>query len=160
MAIPIPNLPTDNLYKFMALSGIFLMVFSFSFEQLQKQKIHKLLYEVEANLIVTDSIQALLPPNREPESENDDADVVLYREHVELVKMNKLKLREREALIEQHDNTRFPLLFLFFSGAGMAFFGFYSWYRRVQKPLDKILKLNLEKAKLEAASLKKSSATK
>ena len=128
------------------------MVFSFSVSQFQNQKIHKLLYEIEANLIVTDSIQALLLPNRQPKSENDKSDVALFREHVELVKLNKLKLREREALIEQRNTRRFPLLVLFFLGFGMTFFGFYFWFRLVQQPLDKVLKLNLEKAKLETAA--------
>jgi len=47
MNLPVPTLPTDNLYKFMALSGLAIVIFSFVFPMIRMSEIKLKLVEVE-----------------------------------------------------------------------------------------------------------------
>ena len=47
MNLPIPTLPTDNLYKFMALSGLAILIFSLVFPVIRMSEIKLKMVELE-----------------------------------------------------------------------------------------------------------------
>jgi hypothetical protein len=52
MNLPVPTLPTDNLYKFMALSGLAIIIFSLVFPMIRISEIKLKMVEVETQLAV------------------------------------------------------------------------------------------------------------
>ncbi len=50
--MPLPNLPTDNLYKFLALAGLTLGLFSFVFPNIQEHDVSRVLWETKIDIDV------------------------------------------------------------------------------------------------------------
>src|SRR5258708_12692270 len=48
--MPLPNLPTDNLYKFLALAGLTLGLFSFVFPKIQEHDLNRVLRETKIDI--------------------------------------------------------------------------------------------------------------
>ena len=163
-------LPTDNLYKFVALSGVVMVLVSIYLAYTKTLEVNLAANDAdEQNDILNlemETIQGELKKlndfreviSKKTKSENLDD----KREAIELVELvdfddriESLKILRKEFRIssarfisnerrfkEQLDiaaKLRMVCLFTGGIGAVMAFFGFIFWYRRVQKPLDKIL---------------------
>ena len=126
----IPNLPTDNLYKFAALFGLVLIVFSsFMFNQSINTA-----YRFEDNLNANNAIYEL-------DSLNKSDSIHIAKVKIELRK--DFKQNNRIA-------KKIPLLFglykfLLILGLISALIGFYRWYHKTQKLNDEILKNEAEK---------------
>ena len=148
MAIPIPNLPTDNLYKFQALSGLFIGVFCIVFLHLQVSETTKSIAIAEAEIANSDLLISILEGENSPLIDNEMRSQ-LYTSLLEKqanLRISNAKNREETKLSRYLLN---PLHFISLISLLLSFRGFHLWYHRVQKLHDEILQINLEKAKLE-----------
>jgi hypothetical protein len=152
----LPNVPTDNLYKFIALSGV-LIILSSSYLSIQfifdsSQKIRELnmdisIYYSKAEFIVED-IEDLRDSN--PKWDNEEISELNYliKEQRKLL-LEKIEVEEKKKELNRLDETtsiviKYWLLVLFISIA-MMIYGFSKWYTKVQRFLDKKLKKESEK---------------
>lgn len=114
----LPSLPTDNLYKFMALSGIILIISSFFIVWKHADRSQELLRELKAGLAVENTY-----------SDNRGSDLSNL----------KLKLEELELIIKDKPWYMTFLLISQIIGWFLSIIGFRLWYLRVQKHQDIIL---------------------
>jgi len=114
----LPSLPTDNLYKFMALSGIILIISSFFIFWKQADRSQELLRELKAGL----ALENTYSDNRRSDLSN-----------------LKLKVEELELLIKFRPWYIAFLLISQIIGWFLSIIGFRLWYSRVQKHQDIIL---------------------
>ena len=158
MAFPIPNLPTDNLYKFQALSGLFVGMFGLIFMGIQVSQNAKLVSEVQAQIPYDQFLTSLISSENE-EGLSQDQKLELRERVIENMRNSSLKNTQAQVNNDTNRERLFPLFIVSLIGFLMSLRGFRLWYERVQKPLDEILQINLEKAKLEASSPQKESPT-
>ena len=206
----IPSLPTDNLYKFVALSGLVLIITSLALPMLNNDKGYKLFTQLNSNktqieieikeLTTQDSIIDALLNQLEAGIDSDSLypqkDINIYslkyrddviescygkefRDYYEFIEKHKYTLFPREAKIREiknkmkerdeirleikklhyqfinknaelktvvniYERREFILLVSSLIGIILTSFGFYYWYYRVQKYLDKKLKKETE----------------
>jgi len=114
----IPSLPTDNLYKFMALSGIILIISSFYIVWKHADRSQELLRELNAGLAVENTY-----------SDNRGSDLPNL----------KLKLEELKFILKEKPSYMTFLLISQIIGWVLSIIGFVLWYLRVQKYQDIIL---------------------
>lgn len=136
----IPNLPTDNLYKFAAIFGLVLIVFSsFMFNQTIDNA-----YQFEDNL------------NAKTELHKLDS---LQIQNTDSLSIAKTKIQiEKDYKQYKRIVKRIPSLFklyvfLFLLGFICAGIGFYNWYFKTQRLNDDILKNESDKIKNDRAVL-------
>lgn len=138
----IPSLPTDNLYKFAALTGLVLLLAAiflwanFYIHRLEKN----LLVRVRLLEAIEAPYQYYIAKARAKNGED-----VSIEQKTMISRFDEAKAASDQALMEfnQVDNynlivTRIALC-LGFSGIVISTIGFRLWYLRVQKPLDRIL---------------------
>ena len=158
MTFAVPNLPTDNLYKFLSLSGLIVGLFCLTFIEIEISKTTKLVLESKARLEDIESYENII------DLINSGADTIYDKtERLQLSQNLKEKLLDvrLQTAEAQSNNTitdrrLLPMYIASMLGFLMSFWGFNLWYSRVQKPMDELLLLNLEKVKLETSSLKES----
>jgi hypothetical protein len=114
----LPSLPTDNLYKFMALSGIILIISSFYIVWDHAERSQELVRELKTGLAVENTY-----------SDNQGSDLSNL----------KLKLEELEHILNQKPTYMTFLLIGQIIGLALSIIGFGLWYLRVQKYQDIIL---------------------
>ncbi len=114
----LPSLPTDNLYKFMALSGIILIISSFYIVWKHADRSQELLRELNAGLAVENTY-----------SDNRGSDLSNL----------KLKLEELKFILKEKPSYMTFLLISQIIGLVLSIIGFGLWYLRVQKYQDIIL---------------------
>ena len=148
----LPTLPTDNLYKFLALGGLVLLVASFAFPLIRISDIQVKLIEArrdgELLKVETASFEKELDRvGQRPKVSS--ADAAWYRTRLLDLRIKEIQWSSRQ---EQIDQLTKELLFAqSFLGLGcgigtvLSAVGFALWYRRVQKPNDLLLKRQLEK---------------
>ena len=156
----VPSLPTDNLYKFLAIFGIVICIFSIYIYQNKYNLYTEEFFEVRKEFakygpmldrvtlllerIETDPSDKSLPENKKLFAATLDAIDKLNQEiktgH-EIAEYSKEK--EERAWEEIRILWKYSKIF-FFIGVLMSIVGFYLWYVKVQKPLDKLLKKQLE----------------
>ena len=128
----IPSVPTDNLYKFWAIFGLILIVFSSYMLEQSNSVIFTKLDKLEAK----ESINKL-------KAEQDSTSVS--------VKIDKINFNtEYKGVSRQADRfIKLYTLYLIFLilGFGLSAIGFYCWFHRTQKLNDKILEIETEKVK-------------
>lgn len=160
---PLP-IPTDNLYKFVALSGAALLIASFIFPltrldeielAAQQTSAQRKVLGVEVTALETELAQlgddvkrldaAVVARSQSAVTLKEDAGQAKGR----LVELEKRRLtllikkaeiqgnEEKSALLlKQMDRTWSFLKLGGFAGLAMAHVGFLLWYRRVQRPVD------------------------
>ncbi|GGO80436.1 hypothetical protein GCM10011348_17090 [Marinobacterium nitratireducens] len=115
------NLPTDNLYKFVSLGGLVLVLFSLVYLRPlvweQKIEVAKLAAEVK------------FYRSQEAKEEMDVEKLVGFE--IKLAELREKNLQIKDLLLDAR-----VLLYL---GGFLTLFGFNLWYIRVQRPNDKIL---------------------
>ncbi len=136
----LPSLPTDNLYKFMALSGVVLLlvapIFWAKFYISHSERTHAAIASLD-----------YLPP---PEYYSFKAKLLrgesLPKEDIELIeKFDSLRNKSSQLGHDYLLYDRFTYLVTILAislallGISLTCFGFRLWYLRVQKPLDLLL---------------------
>ena len=118
----LPSLPTDNLYKFMALSGLIVIIFSYLVVYREADRSQKILREMQAQAIkLNKSLDA-----------KGLADAPTYSDIIS--DFEKLKLNEAE-LAYILKNKHWTLGFFIISqviGFYLTITGFRLWYLRIQ----------------------------
>ena len=131
----LPTIPTDNLYKFMALAGIVMLIVAPIFYA----KYYISHYNIELEAI--ESLKIYKPAE------------LYFKNTKELTKEEKIFLDKIESKEKENKQiqkgyelySRFSNVILLLSiimaavGLALSIVGFWLWYNRVQKPLDKIL---------------------
>jgi hypothetical protein len=149
----LPNLPTDNLYKFLALSGLLLAVISFAFPM-------KLIYEAREQLLSQQTEFEVLKIELESihaRVESAEMKGTLgtgegrellekhYKNEIALVKVNSQAAKIR-LLSNEIESWKLWMAILVGLGIFFAVVGFILWYQVVQAPADKLLRLQLVEA--------------
>ena len=160
MAIPIPNLPTDNLYKFVALTGLFVAITGVFFLEIQVERSSKAVSVLKAHVEYKNYVLDLL--------ESADTEASLSRDQRQRL-VEELISHEEEIIggiadsgteLDTIKKRLRPIGLISLLGSIASMIGFRLWYRRVQKPLDEILQISLEKTRLEAEVLKENQSSK
>lgn len=154
----IPSFPTDSLYKFISISGVFLLVSFLLAPEYSKYKIdlHQLAIETEkaqVKLMVdfnSDDITRVEDAIAEAKKEQkmpSEKYLKLYEETRKVNRKNRLLLAKLEGKLRLSDyyTSQFERVKSFqFYGILASFiytlFGFVLWYSKVQRPMD--LELN------------------
>ena len=140
MSMQIPNLPTDNLYKFIALSGLSIFLFSFFIPLYLNYSINQQIAEVLSDLHVVESKMDRL--------ENTPKDSPHFERRFKEVELLNDKVRKANELTKYLRLNQLSVLNYKYIGVTIGVFlsvlGFYLWYTRVQKYLDKELRNNSE----------------
>ena len=162
--INMPSLPTDNLYKFLALSGLAIVTFSIVFPMIRDSELNLMMLETDKNMKVA-NIEKELFDKRIDKFLNSDLgsnlDELKMREEELEIWRNLLKDQqiytvdleyEVRKFEELHKELKFiQLLMKFGFGVGLiiTFLGFLLWYVRVQKPNDLLLRKQIETDKTQ-----------
>lgn len=112
------NLPTDNLYKFMALFGLVIIICSAVFKYMAITNIQATISELRIE-------QATLKV------------VVADSSELEIAKAKLLATQEKLVMSEAYDHRATVFLF---AGILLSIAGFVLWYMKTQRLLDKLLK--------------------
>ena len=161
----IPSLPTDNLYKFLALAGLLLLVFALVYPldrltelQLKQTKIDTewQTLALEVSRLAEDSAGVRGEVDRLQKNPNaniqdtkgalDSIATISDRLHTLQIKQISLNGKGQEIKIVSGDIffMRKLLVFGFLLGGILALIGFLGWYFRVQKPQDMLLRKSLK----------------
>ncbi|EGR5459610.1 hypothetical protein ACKVFH_001782 [Vibrio cholerae] len=135
--IDVPSLPTDSLYKFLALSGVFILAFSLysyaRFYTLTKSKA----FQLEADIEERDAEISFLERQESPEQ----SDILNVR-----IKHNRGKVLLKEFNWYRKQLTVIGLLTSILAALGgyMAFKGFNLWYWKIQVHQDRLTELKVD----------------
>ncbi len=139
----IPAIPTDNLYKFVALSGIALVLVSLIYPEQAIRDLEVRIIDSETQtrvlLAQADRLEKDLDI-LEKTPDFEDQKLELIKQKNDEIRINSLKStgeNQKIALytahVEKVDNYA---TFLLWIGCAMSILGFFFWYKRVQKPAD------------------------
>lgn len=139
----VPNLPTDNLYKFMAIAGVVLVVFGLSFPlriagKLQLQLIEART-EVDLSRVRADRLSERVERWKAmPEQTPEQAEK--FRDDLQLLREKSV---QDVGLVSKVGAIFSQLIFLIVAGSASTLYGyilarrgFKLWYERVQRPND------------------------
>ena len=139
----IPSLPTDNLYKFMALSGLVLLTLSAYYPaqriaELQLKQVNTST-EIALAKLEADEIGKELSYLEKQKSPDQAVFETLKKRQLQsqqsVVRIRGLA-ETQNVLLEQ----RFRLLVIgsigLIAGSALSWYGFRLWYARVQRPMD------------------------
>lgn len=137
----IPTPPTDNLYKFMALAGIVLLVaapfYWTSYYVKQQERFHATLRSMKAAMPPSDYFYAKVQIEKGDNVSPERRQLV---EHYDAAKKESDELGDEFLVTEQFQRVAaFFAIFLGGLGLVLVFLGFSLWYLRVQRPLDRVL---------------------
>ena len=120
----IPSLPTDNLYKFLALSGLIIGVVSLFLLFQDAYRSQELLRQIKENIEVVKALQTL--------GQMEEALVTIAK--------STASLEELKFILEQKEFNKSRGLTFACVGFFLSASGFVLWYVKVQRYQDKILK--------------------
>jgi len=139
--------PTDNLYKFIAISGLLIFLASSIFPQIVYKDYAMKFAEIEGDLRVMqnqlDTLNRIMDTEPDDPLANKENDIEIKRRVIELDKGLAEVLRKRELRVALSDYARRWQLFGYIGmslGLVMMGGGFYLWYSRLQKYEDKLMK--------------------
>lgn len=137
----LPNIPTDNLYKFMALTGILIIVLSSTLFIVKGNRTQEINQELKKLGSLIDSelsnkeLVILRLKNDETFKKNYKADNSISVYEAETTKL----LEELKLILKDKPTYRLIALVFGFLGITLSLFGFKLWYEKVQKYQDIIL---------------------
>jgi hypothetical protein len=139
--------PTDNLYKFIAISGLLIILASFVFPQILYKDYAMKFAEIEGDLRVLERQMDTLNSIKDTESDDPrqkkEDDIEKNRIEIEFEKGLAEAFRKREIRVAL---SNYAHRWQIFGYIGMSFglvmmsSGFYLWYSRLQKYEDKLMK--------------------
>lgn len=141
------SLPTDNLYKFIALAGLALLLLLTVYPT-------KKIYELQLQIVREGTELSILDINEKnwttdferlkSQKNPPRAEVLRLRDRSREMEINAVKLRgkndEIKAVLGELKKYQWAMYLGSFVGLTMMVFGFGLWYSRVQKYLDKQLR--------------------
>ena len=145
----LPSLPTDNLYKFMAIFGLLLVLFSFYWMLSLKMDISERLAFEEAKTGILDSesqrIYERIKLYKKIKADGADVPIEYLRDLENESKIltsetNKLKLESASAKSKFRSAPFLSLTILAIFGVVLVGFGFGAWYILHQKYIDAEIK--------------------
>jgi len=152
-----PNLPTDNLYKFLALAGLAIAVLSFWHAEGKLSEIKYKIASLEGDVGLMKVYEDALQKNRDSirasikrKSVSDEEMKELYKQHHEyLLKNAEFQAKTKFVLVLIEEGKRVSTLSIWIETIGVliSYIGFQLWYIRVQKPNDMLLRKQLEDLK-------------
>ncbi|MBO9490360.1 hypothetical protein J7384_08305 [Endozoicomonas sp. G2_1] len=121
-------LPTDNIYKFYALFGLVIILFSFSSLIYVNKATNDLVFET---LIKEESLKSL--------------------KELSAIQKAELAIIQRKYEIAMSDKNFYLVACSLFAAAGcyLAFYGFKHWHTKLQPLQDEIIELTIQKLKKE-----------
>jgi len=145
MAFPIPSLPTDNLYKFIALTGFFTFVLSLGFLLTEGAAYETGLKTAQTQLDENEYALDYLNSERNTFTGNAEA-----MKRFELGK-DVTSIIENISRLQSKSRKTNRLIATWFGTIGLCFalLGFSLWYFKVQRYQDKLLKAQATEAILK-----------
>jgi hypothetical protein len=162
----LPTIPTDNFYKFFAISGVIIVIFSFAYpwtlirdirpkqiEVMTKLEVLKIeLIESDKDIDVLDKEVTVAENNLENLISED---VIKLREHTDKINrkrfeisIKKINIGGQIALIdylrEELLTAKWVMIIGVILGCILSFGGFIAWYFIVQVPSDLLLRRQVE----------------
>lgn len=150
----IPELPTDNLYKFLAITGLILLITSTGYILYSRVNINRQIIDIEAQR------QKLIIDNTTLAKEvtllySDKMNVKEYKiyilkqaesnsKNVEIWRLESI----RKQIIAGNDYIEWPLFAVFILSVFIMAYGFEMWKKRLQVYQDEIIKNEAERSKL------------
>ena len=147
----IPIIPTDSLYKFMALAGIVLIIFSYVIPYKNSEELDFLIIEVGEELEIIERKQKALDLEFswfEKLSPQEQMKVIkeISEYHIETgILLAKLKSKQEKCKLLFSKNKAWDKIFnlFFWIGLILSFSGFVFWYIFIQNPQDQLLRKRL-----------------
>lgn len=135
----IPNIPTDNLYKFLAISGLIIFIFFTYFAESTKEKYLNEFY-------ILDKDNKILTLEKSVVSNDFDKQLEIKKDSLELENRYTFLSKNWDKFIHK----RFKLYFwLGFLGTSISIFGFIMWYLKTQKYQNEIIKNEAYKSAIQ-----------
>ena len=135
------SLPTDSLYKLLALSGLLVMFSSVFFILKRKTSIDEKLYNIERAQVENQARAKFIKDQKNP----DSALEIFVRNEVQGV-----DLKETKRLIKQSMTASGLLILCFSIGLTMSVSGFVLWYKKIQVYQDILIEVKVKKLKENA----------
>ena len=126
MNLPLPSIPTDNLYKFVAIAGLVMILAGLIIPQLTIRKVDELVSTTEGILKYLENAKEA---GRDLPHEKREDMISLIRQNIELGRSGIRQWKFESMLASA----------IIVTGVIFAFLGFLLWYFRVQRHMDKIL---------------------
>jgi hypothetical protein len=153
--------PTDNLYKFFAITGLLILGWTSAgvvyLDFRSGEKVHALLESNAQFVAAVHAVQANKSPSAEPDTSKISPDALKTVES----SIPILQAKENEAMDDVSTANQWFAWFskvAYFSGwlgCILTGLGFVFWYMRVQIKEDRLLRLSIEKMDLECQQLRK-----
>lgn len=160
----IPNFPTDNLYKFIAISGLILILVSMVIPfikseeillQTQKDSLKLSIFEIQSKYLdenvefLKSRMEKLLEENKDTKFTNEDKeDAIKLQNDLMQLEIDLANIKNKNNITEESLNTLRNLRKTFslvgVLGFVLATFGFLMWYVKLQFHLDKIIEKQSE----------------
>jgi Flp pilus assembly protein TadB len=160
MALSLPSLPTDNLYKFVALSGIALIVFAYYLTFSRMWSVQEHIADAEESLQMLSAHTNMLQEKKQKWEQLVFEEGARSREGKSDTKSDEETKAAEESLVHAKDDLAVEMVKLsvaakrvknewiwlaaggvmcvlaVVTGSLMAHWGFRNWYRRIQLPMD------------------------
>ena len=130
--LDIPSLPTDSLYKFLALSGVLMAFGSIFFYSKLRLAIRKKIYDVELDQAENEAIISYF----ERQESHSPERLLELRKNTNKAKVS---VKEIRSLWKDLKNLRVVFCLIIGIGLVMAATGFVLWYSKVQVYQDTLL---------------------
>lgn len=161
--------PTDNLYKFVAISGLAIFLF-FTWSRLQigleedRLQRRSISSQIDTLMFFENEVPRWRDFTRKLRSEGKTEEEISEQltpvmkeseknpEFQSLFAVSSKAAKQHMEYLERVAAERALYNVLIFVGINISVVGFYFWWVRVQKPSDELLKLQLAKARREAAT--------
>lgn len=157
------NLPTDNLYKFLAIAGLIIAFGTPTLIQKRVDQLEKFLAEQNVALLVIQKEISILDGKKESEASGQNIQLYAYKpdptmrlpmgntearalftppEWHSIYTTAKIQLEEDTKITaSKKQRGEYVSLFVFMLGLGFSTFGFYKWYDKIQRHMDTIWEL-------------------
>lgn len=135
--IDLPSLPTDSLYKFLALSGVVIVLSSVYFFMRMGSLVKIKSFELMADMQKRDTEISFL--EQQPERSKQEILKVRIDQNVATIKLKEFKWLTYQLVIVYLISS-----IGLFAGTSMAYQGFNLWYSKIQIHQDKILEFQVQ----------------
>lgn len=124
-------IPESNMYKYVALSGVAVVIVTLVFAVSELFDIHDQVLDAEERVEI---MNARLEAGRNPEGGEPASDLEQTLNRIRLASAEKRleTLKERSLELREWSTLLFTL------GVVIAAFGFTRWYRKIQAPMDQV----------------------